>query len=152
MLREKFFPARSVAAGPCRTCHVPEPLAHIVSQPFSPEMEPFDGWSGGVPGAQMCVHECGSRVSVVDVHVSVRMLVVSALGVINIINAVFLPIDVLYSDNTPVDTSVHSTLGGYGGPRLGAYLLPSIRGSGARVEPIALPSFCNRAINLPPPP
>ncbi len=40
-------------------------------------MEPLDGWSGDVPGAQMCVHSCGCQVSVVDVCLSVRMLVVS---------------------------------------------------------------------------
>ena len=32
-------------------------------------MEPLDGWTGGVPGAQMCVHVYGRRVSVVDVRV-----------------------------------------------------------------------------------
>ncbi len=48
-------------------------------------MEPLDGWTGGVPGAQMCARACGRRVSVLDLRVSVRMLVVSApLGVINI--------------------------------------------------------------------
>ncbi len=45
------------------------------------------GWTGGVPGAQMCVRACERRVSVVDVRVSVLMRVVSErlLGVINII-------------------------------------------------------------------
>ena len=49
-------------------------------------MEPLDGWTGGVPGAQMCVLVYGRRVSVVDV----RVLCACArgerlLGVINII-------------------------------------------------------------------
>ena len=52
-------------------------------------MEPLDGWTGGVPGAQMCVRAYGRRVSVVDVRVfracarGERLL-----GVLNIIQRV----------------------------------------------------------------
>ena len=55
-------------------------------QPFSPEMEPLDGWTGGVPVAQMCVHAYGRHVSVVDVGVFCACARGERLlGVINII-------------------------------------------------------------------
>jgi hypothetical protein len=49
-------------------------------------MEPLDGWTGGVPGAQMCVRAYVRRVSVVDVRVFCAWTRGERLlGVINII-------------------------------------------------------------------
>jgi hypothetical protein len=56
-------------------------------------MEPLDGWTGGVPGAEMCVRAYGRRVSVVEVRLFCACTRGERLlGVTNIIFFVSLPL------------------------------------------------------------